>query len=59
MGRYRVAWRAGLTEATGHGEWQDSKDVVESWVEYLRKDPENKRLRISHWVEEEGAEGGR
>jgi len=47
--KYRVAWKSTLTGHSGHGQWQENRELVEAAVKLAnRMTPE-----CDHWMETE------
>lgn len=51
MDKYRIAWKAGLTDATGHGTALFSYDEAKLYCDEMNKQLENKALKIFHYPE--------
>jgi len=49
MTQYRIEWKHLSTNYTSHGNWHDSKEFIESWIEHLNKEH---RGVINHWIGE-------
>jgi len=47
MTQYRVEWKSLITGYESHGDWHDSKQFIEEWVEHGNKEWSNK---INHWL---------
>lgn len=47
MTQYRIEWINLSTNHTSYGDWHDSKEIIESWIEDL-----NKRHSgvLNHWI---------
>ena len=48
MTQYRIEWRLlKYSRSSSHGDWHDSKKILEQNVEYLNKEH---RGEIHHWI---------
>ena len=47
MAQYRIEWKCLKLNYGSHGEWYDSKKILEQWVEHLNKEH---RDEIHHWI---------
>ena len=49
MTQYRVEWRSITSNITGHGDWDESKEFIKSWVDFGNKEWSNVYI---HWIGE-------
>ena len=47
MTQYRIEWIHLSMNYTSHGNWHDSKEFIESWIEHLNKEHIGV---IYHWI---------
>jgi len=45
---YRVSWECLISGVKSHGDWNNSKEFIQGWVEWGNKEHKGE---IKHWLE--------